>query len=371
MQEDKILVTQSSMPSLEEYVQEIKSIFHSKWLTNNGIKHQTLENNLKEYLGVDNITLFVNGHLALATLLQSLNFPRGSEIITTPYSFASTTHAIVQNGLNPIFCDIEPDHYTLDPSKIEALITDKTVAILPVHVYGNVCNVKNIAEIAQRHNLKVIYDAAHVFGVKYKGQSITKYGDASMFSFHATKVFNTIEGGAIVSNHPELHEQLEIIKNFGINPQDHEDALEVGTNAKMNEFAAAMGICNLRHIDAEIAKRRQVHDQYFARLSNVPGIKLCQPQDEVTQNYAYFPVVFDNEIFKKDRDTVFKQLEQQNISARRYFYPLISDYTCYKDYYDSSQTPVAKWVAQRVLTLPMYADLSSSDINKICNIILG
>lgn len=364
-----ILVTQSSMPQLDEYIEEIKSIFESKWMTNNGEKHQKLENSLKQYLGVKNLTLFVNGHLALYLGLKSLNLPKGGEVITTPFSFASTTHAIVQNGLNPVFCDINPNNYTIDVDKIEGLITEKTVAIVPVHVYGYICDVEKIAEIAKKHNLKVIYDAAHVFGVKYNGRSIAEWGDMSMFSFHATKVFNTIEGGALVYKNQDLSKKLDYLKNFGI--EGPEDVNAIGMNAKMNEFSAAMGICNLRNLDTEIGKRKVVFEKYISRLSNIAGIKLPVIQNGVTPNYAYFPVVFDEEIFGENRDTVYSKLAKENVFARKYFYPLISDYKCYREIYDSNNTPVAKYAAQNVLTLPMYADLSLDDVDIICDIILG
>ncbi len=364
-----ILVTQSSIPTLEEYTEEIKSIFDSKWLTNNGEKHETLKTQLKGFLGVDNLTLFVNGHLALYTAIEAMQFPEGSEIITTPYSFASTTHAIVQNKLKPVFCDIEPENYTIDVDKIEDLITEKTVAIVPVHVYGHICNVEKIEDIAERHNLRVIYDAAHVFGVKYNGESIAKWGDVSMFSFHATKVFNTIEGGALVYNDSSLSKVFDYLKNFGI--ENAESVKAVGMNAKMNEFAAAMGICNLRHFDEEIAKRKKVYDRYVERLSSVDGVKISAPQGGVEPNYAYFPVVFDKDVFGKNRDEIYDELAEHKIFARKYFYPLISDYECYRDKYNSAETPVAKWVSDNVLTLPMYADLDLEDVDRICDIILG
>lgn len=363
-----ILVTQSSIPTLEEYKSEIKSIFDSRWLTNNGEKHEQLKVALREYLGIDNITLFVNGHMALWAALKAMDFSEGSEVITTPYSFASTTHAIVQNGLKPIFCDIEPENYTIDADKIEQLITDRTVAIVPVHVYGHICEVEKIKDIAERHNLKVIYDAAHVFAVKYKGESIAKWGDVSMFSFHATKVFNTIEGGALVYGDASLEKTFDRLKNFGIDGP--EDVRAVGMNAKMNEFAAAMGICNLRHIDEEIEKRKKVHHRYMENLSGVSGIKLPSEQIDVTPNYSYFPVIFDKGVFGKNRDDIYAELEKEGIIARKYFYPLISDYECYRDEFDSSKTPIAKSISDNVLTLPMYADLAIEDVDEICDIIL-
>lgn len=364
----KILVTQSSMPSLEEYIKEIKPLFESKWLTNNGVKHKELEEKLKEYLGVRNISLFTNGHSALMVGIKAMNLLKGGEVITTPYSFASTTHAIIQNGLKPVFCDINDKDYTIDVSKIESLITDKTVAILPVHVYGHVCDVEKIDEIAKKYNLKVIYDAAHVFGVKYKEQSIANYGDISMFSFHATKVFNTIEGGALIYNDGSLKEKIEQLKNFGI--KETEQVEYVGINAKMNEFCAAMGLCNLRHIDVEISKREKVYKRYIERLSNINGITISKEQDNVTPNYAYFPVIFDKEIFGKSRDEVMAQLQEQSVFSRKYFYPIINDYYCYRNDYDSEDTPIAKRISNNVLTIPMYADLSLDDVDKICDIIL-
>ena len=364
----QILVTQSSMPSFDEYCEEIKSLFESKWLTNNGVKHKELESKLKEYLNVSNISLFANGHLALMIAIKAMNFPKDSEIITTPFSFSSTTHAIVQNGLKPVFCDINPIDYTIDVTKIESLITDKTVAILPVHVYGHICDVEKIDEIAKKYHLKVIYDAAHVFGVKYKDKSIASYGDISMFSFHATKVFNTIEGGALVYHDSKLKDTLEKLKNFGINGPESVEL--VGINAKMNEFAAAMGLCNLRHIDNELAKRRKVYERYVERLSNIDGITISKNQDNDTSNYAYFPVIFNKDIFGKSRDDVMEELQKEGIYTRKYFYPLINDYECYKNKYNSKNTPIAKKISDNVLTIPMYADLSLEEVDRICDIIL-
>lgn len=365
---EKILVTQSSMPTIEEYTEEIKSIFETKWLTNMGEKHKELEEKLKEYLDVDNISLLVNGHSALYVGIHCLNLPEGGEVITTPFSFSSTTHAIVQNGLKPVFCDINEEDYTIDVDKIEKLITDKTVAIVPVHVYGHICDVEEIEKIAQKHNLKVIYDAAHAFGIKYKGTSIANYGDMSMFSFHATKVFNTIEGGALVYKDKSLEPKIYNFKNFGIVDQEH--VVEVGINAKMNEFCAAMGLCNLHHIDNEISKREKVYNEYMRRLNGIDGIKVNEVQKDTISNYAYFPVVFDEKVYGKSRDKVYEMLAKEDIFARKYFYPLINDYDCYKNQYSSEDTPIAKKISDRVLTLPMYADLSLKDVNRICDIIL-
>lgn len=359
----QILVTKSSMPPLEEYINEIKGLWDSHWLTNMGEKHLELEDKINDYLKTNNITLFTNGHLALECAIAALNLT--GEVITTPYTFVSTTHAIVRNGLKPVFCDINPEDYTIDVTKIEELITEKTSAIIPVHVYGNVCNIEEIKKIADKHNLKVIYDAAHTFGVTVNGVGIGNFGDLSMFSFHATKVFNTIEGGALTYNNPKLQQVLNDIKNFGITgPETIE---YVGGNAKMNEFQAAMGICNLRHVDEEIKKRRLVVDRYYENLSNIDGIILSKPQKGVKSNYAYFPVIFDG--FKKDRDQVFEELKENNIIARKYFYPLTNAIECYQDEYNVDDTPVAKHIAEHVLTLPLYSDLGLEDVDRICEII--
>lgn len=363
---DKILVTRSSMPPLEEYVEEIAPLWQSHWLTNMGAEHQKLEAAIKDYLGIDNIALFTNGHSALECILEAMDL-RG-KVITTPYSFASTTHAIVRKGLVPVFADIKPDDYTLDPASVERLIDSSTCAILPVHVYGNMCDVAAIQEIADKYNLKVIYDAAHAFGVRLDGISSGMFGDAAMYSFHATKVFNTIEGGAVCFRDPALHDLLNQWKNFGITGT--ESVEYVGGNAKMNEFCAAMGVCNLRHLDEEIAKRRLVAERYWERLSGVAGVRLCLPQKGVTPNYAYLPVVFEDE-FGATRDDVYEALLARDIHARKYFYPLISDYECYRGHFDSSKTPVAQHVAARVLTLPMFADLALDDVDLICDVVLA
>jgi len=358
-----IQVTRSSMPEFEEYIEEIRELWDTHWLTNMGAKHKTLEAQLLEYLRVSNITLFTNGHLALECIIAALNL-RG-EVITTPFTFASTTHAIVRNGLKPVFCDINPDDYTIDVQKIESLITEKTSAIIPVHVYGNVCDVEAIEIIAKKHNLKVIYDAAHTFGVTVNGQGIGTFGDASMFSFHATKVFNTIEGGAVTYNDISIKQVLNDLKNFGITGP--ETVEYVGGNAKMNEFQAAMGICNLRHVNGEISKRKKVVERYIDNLKDITGIKLSKEQVDVESNYAYFPVVFDG--YKMTRDEVFEKLKGNDIIARKYFYPLTNSFECYKDQYDVDETPVAKYIAERVLTLPLYADLALEDVDRICEII--
>lgn len=366
MTDSKILVTRSSMPSMEEYIEEIRSIWDSHWLTNMGEKHKALQAELQKYMGVPAVELLTNGHMALELSLQAMNLQ--GELITTPFTFASTTHAIVRNGLEPVFCDIDPETYTMDVTQIERLITDRTCAILPVHVYGNICNIEEIERIAHKYGLKVLYDAAHTFGETYKGQGIGNFGDASCFSFHATKVFNTIEGGAVCYRDPDMGRRLYELKNFGIHGPEEVDA--VGANAKMNEFCAAMGLCNLRHVDEEIAKRRAVVERYREHLEGVDGLRLNVQQPEVRSNYAYFPVVFDENLFGASRNEVMDALAQNGIGARKYFYPLTNTFECFHGKYDVDATPVALHVAKRVLTLPLYADLSMEDVDRICKIVL-
>lgn len=363
---DKILVTRSSMPDYEEYCEEIKELWESRWLTNMGVKHKKLQSDLVSYLGVENVDLLTNGHMAIELSLQALNL--SGEVITTPFTFASTTHAIVRNGLTPVFCDINPDDFTIDVSKIESLITDKTSAIVPVHVYGNICNVEEIERIAKKYGLKVVYDAAHTFGEKYKGKGVGSFGDVSCFSFHSTKVFHSIEGGAVCYSDNEFGKAIYNLKNFGIRGPERVEA--VGANAKMNEFCAAMGICNLRHVDGEIAKRKAVVERYRSHLEGIDGIQLNPIQNDVQPNYAYFPVVFDEKIFGASRNEVSDALAENNITARKYFYPLTNDFECFKGIYNSDSTPVALHISKRVLTLPLYADLPLEDVDRICEIIL-
>lgn len=361
-----INVTRSSMPSYEEYCEEIKELWESHWLTNMGIKHQTLQTELCEYLDVEYIDLLTNGHMALELSMQALNLK--GEVITTPFTFASTTHAIVRNKLEPVFCDINPVDFTMDVEKIEALITDKTCAIVPVHVYGNVCNIEEIERIANKYGLKVIYDAAHTFGVKYKGKGIGSYGDVSCFSFHATKVFNSIEGGAVCFKDKDFGKEIYRLKNFGI--RDEETVDGIGANAKMNEFCAAMGLCNLRHVDGEIEKRRRIVERYREKLESVDGLQLNPIQKNVETNYSYFPVIFDEKVFGSSRNEVFAALQKEGIGARKYFYPLTNTFDCFYGKYDVEQTPVALHISKRVLTLPLYADLSLEDVDRICEIVL-
>lgn len=369
--QEQILVTRSSMPSFEEYCEEIRSLWESYWLTNRGTKHNQLEKELRSYLGVENITLFVNGHQALECIFAALELSKDGrdEVITTPFTFASTTHAIVRAGLKPVFCDIKSDDLTLDPTKIEELVTDRTCAIVPVHVYGNLCDVDAIKKIAKKHDLKVIYDAAHAFGVERDGIGAAAFGDASMFSFHATKVFNTIEGGGISYVDSALEERLIQWSNFGI--ESPENVKHIGGNSKMNEFAAAMGLCNLRHVDEEIAKRKLVAERYWEQLEKIPGLRTPKPSANIKYNYAYMPVLIEPAEFGVSRDDVFAALSEEGINARKYFYPLTSDFKCYEGMFALGQeaTPIAYDAANKVLTLPMYADLSLEDVDRICDII--
>lgn len=374
MVDKRILVTKSSMPSFEEFCEEIAPLWDSHWLTNMGEEHKKLEAALKERLGVGNLALFTNGHNALECVLEAMAFPAGGEVITTPFTFASTTHAIVRKGLTPVFADVDPENLTLDPESIEEMITPRTCAIVPVHVYGNLCDVDAIWGIADRHGLKVIYDAAHAFGVESKcadgeWKSAAAFGDAVMFSFHATKVFNTIEGGCVCFKDEALYPLLNQWKNFGITGP--EDVEYVGGNAKMNEFCAAMGVCNLRHLDGEIAKRRAVAERYWERLEGVPGVTVFRPGEGVRHNYAYLPVLFNPVAFGANRDDVFDALGEVGVGARKYFYPLVSDFACYRSVYSSDRTPVAKKAASQVLTLPMYADLAIADVDRICDTVLA
>ncbi len=359
---DRINVTRALLPDLNEYTEEIRDLWDSHWITNMGKKHDKLQEMLENFLEVEHVDLCCNGHLALENVLESMNLPSGSEIITTPFTFASTIHAIIRKGFKPVFCDIKADDFTIDSSKIESLINGNTSAILPVHVYGNVCDVDNIGAVAKKHGLKVIYDAAHAFGVKYKGQGVARAGDASVISFHATKVFNTIEGGAVCFSNKELASGLFELKNFGIRGED--DVASVGGNAKMNEFCAAMGICNLRHIEDEISKRKKVFERYISDLSGVEEIKINGYGPDIVPNYSYFPVLF------KNRDAVFEKLAGNGIYARKYFYPIASEYECYKDLFASERTPVALDISRQVLTLPIYGDLALDDVDRICGIII-
>ena len=356
----EINVTRSALPPMEEYVNEISSLWDSRWLTNMGEKHRALERGLQDYLGAPNVTLFTNGHLALEGLLSA--FALTGEVVTTPFTFASTTHAIVRSGLKPVFCDVDPETCTMDPAKLEALITPQTSAIVPVHVYGTLCDVEAIGAVAKKHGLKVIYDAAHAFGVKKDGVSAACFGDASMFSFHATKVFHTVEGGAAVYADGALRPKLDLGKNFGV---EGEGILCPAPNAKMSELHAAMGVCNLRHVDAWIAARRRVVERYRSNLSGVPGLKLLCAQPGVESNYAYFPVIFAGA--KYTRDEAAERLASHEIYGRKYFYPLTNDCAAYG--FGGADTPIAKHISARVLCLPLYPELGLEDADRICEIL--
>lgn len=376
---NRILVTRSSMPTLEEYIDEIKDLWNTHWLTNMGVKYKNFQEQLLKYLNVPFVEMLSNGHMALELSLQALKLSNVScnslekncfkkmEVITTPFTFASTTHSIVRNGLSPVFCDIKEDDFTIDENLIENLITDATVAIMPVHVYGNICNVTKIQKIADKYGLKVIYDAAHSFGEKLDGISIGSFGDVSCFSFHATKVFNTIEGGAVCYKDVSFGQELCRLKNFGIKNEEVVDG--VGANAKMSEFCAAMGICNLRHIDDEIKKRKTVFDYYESRLLDVAGIRTRKIPNNVQSNYAYYPIVVDEKKFGKTRNEIHSIMQKNNIYTRKYFYPITNSFECYQGKFDVFKTPIALRISKQILCLPMYSDLSVKEIDRIVSII--
>lgn len=360
----EILVTRSSMPPFDEYAEEVRSLWDSHWLTNCGAKHQLLKQQLEKYFMVDHVELFTNGHAAIEAALEA--FDIHGEVITTPFTFASTSNAVVRRGATPVFVDVEPTWLTIDPSKIEEAITDKAEAILAVHVYGNLCDVDAIQAIADKYGLKVIYDAAHAFGVVKNGVGAMAYGDASAVSFHATKVFNTIEGGAVCTSDSRLAVEMARNRNFGLDQAG--DCVFPGGNAKMNEFCAAMGLCNLRHVDEEIAKRRKVFDEYRECLDGINGIRIPPDQDGVERNCAYFPIFIDPVAFGANRDEFFAKLGEAGIRARKYFYPAINDTSWYSKRC-RQDTPVARKASETVLTLPMYADLAQSTVRDICTVI--
>jgi dTDP-4-amino-4,6-dideoxygalactose transaminase len=361
-----LLVVEPSMPDYEEYCKAIKSIWNAKWLTNNGPIHNKLTLELEHFLKVPNVTLFVNGHSALDCAMKRLREERGEgEIIMTPFTFVSTNHAAFMNGFTPVFCDIKKSDYTIDESKIEDLITKKTVAILATHVYGYPCNVEEINKIAKKHNLKVIYDAAHAFGVEVDGKTIGNYGDISMFSFHATKVFNTIEGGALVYKDSNLKYDFDRIKDFGI--AGAEAIKSIGLNAKMNEFQATMGLLNLRDVKKNINNRKKAVQLYYKMLSEVSGIVLSALKDNVKYNYAYMPILIDEKKFGMDRNQLYDKLVECNIFARKYFYPLISNIDTYKSF--KANLPVANYVSDRILCLPLYGHITREDVKSVCEAI--
>lgn len=362
----EIYVTKAFLPPMEEYVEKLSRVWDTHILTNMGPLHQEFERRLTQFLAVPGCLAFTNGHMALETAIQALDV-RG-EVITTPYTFASTTHAIVRNGLTPVFCDIREDNFTMDADKIESLITEKTAAIVPVHVYGQICDVDKIQKIADKYGLKVVYDAAHAFGETVNGVGVGNFGNASIFSFHATKPFNSVEGGCITCKTMEYGVKAYQLKNFGIMGEDN--VAGVGGNAKMSEFHAAMGLCNLDHFPEILAGRKRVVEHYRARLGGVPGLRILKPQQGVTENYAYFPILVDETVFGETREDLYRKLGQQGIHARRYFYPLTKDFTCYGGQFSNQQTPVAQYVTNHILTLPLYDSLADEDVDRICDVLL-
>ena len=367
--QNQITVTSPLLPNLEEYNALLQDIWNRKWITNNGYYHQQLEQALAEYLGVPYISLFTNGTLPLITALQALGITEG-EVITTPYSFVATSHSIWWNKLKPVFVDIEEDTCGMNPTKIEEAITDKTVAIMPVHCYGKPCKTDEIDAIAKKHGLKVIYDAAHAFGVKVNGESILNAGDISTLSFHATKVYNTIEGGALVCHSAEMKHQIDNLKNFGFRGEVNVEA--PGINGKMDEVRAAYGLLNLKQVDAAIEARKKVADAYRAALKDVKGIRYFDDMAGVRHNYSYFPIFVDAEQYGMTRDELYEKMKAANIYGRRYFYPLITAFDPYKDYPSASpeNLPVATKIADQVICLPMHHALNEEDVERIVKVIL-
>lgn len=366
MSDKPIFVTQPFLPELEEFIPYLQEIWDNKQLTNGGPMHQELEKQLCEYLGVEHICLFNNGTIALLTALQSLRIT--GEVITTPYSFVATSHSLLWNGIKPVFVDIDPETLNLDPTKIEAAITPQTTAIMPVHCYGNPCDVEAIQTIADNYNLRVIYDAAHAFAVEGAGGSILRHGDLSVLSFHATKVFNTFEGGAIICPDAKTKKRIDQLKNFGF--VDEITVVAPGINGKMSEINAAFGLLQLKHIDKILAQRKAVDEAYRAALKDIKGIKVVEDAGQTVSNHSYFPILIEQD-YPLTRDELYQKLKDNNVFARRYFYPLISDFPMYRGMPSAKKDnlPVAGEIAQKVLCLPIYASLSKENINKIINIL--
>ncbi|MEY8283648.1 DegT/DnrJ/EryC1/StrS family aminotransferase [Lachnospiraceae bacterium 50-23] len=364
--EKAIYVVKPSLPPLEEFAEEIRDMWETGIMTNQGPKHNKFQAELERFMEIPNVTLFANGHLALELGLESQGME--GEVITTPFTFASTTQAILRNKLKPVFCDIKNEDYTIDCDMLETLITEHTCAIVPVHVFGKICDVERIQKIAERYQLNVIYDAAHAFGELYKGKHIAQYGDMSMFSFHATKVLNTVEGGCLAYKDDSKTQYLEGLRQFG-QIVSTDSVPYIGTNAKMTDMHAAMGLCNLRHIHEYVQKRKMVTERYTEKLSGIEGIRLNRVQKDVVSNYAYYPVVFEEKNTGITRDMVMDKLSRHNIFARKYFYPLCSEFECCKEMGIQADVPVAKYISERVLTLPCYSDLALEDVDNICEII--
>ena len=360
----KMPVIRSSMPPYEEYIEEIKDLWDSRWLTNHGSKAALLEEKTAQLLGAEYMATCVNGHQALELILRTYGLQ--GEVITSPFTFVSTTAAIVRCGLKPVFCDIRPTDFTLDPEKIEALITPATCAIMPIHVYGNICADAEIEEIAKRHQLKVIYDAAHAFGVEQDGRKAGAFGDAAVFSLHATKAFHSIEGGLIAYHDADLRMKIWEQQNFGISQADQVSC--VAPNAKMNEFQAAMGLCNLRHFEEYVQKRKLCYEAYREGLGSVPGISFHEIPENCKSNYAYMPIVVDEKEAGFSRDTLFEKLAEQGIGSRKYFWPITSSFDCYREF-ATNPTPIAQKIGEQILVLPMYSDLSPEEVGYICETI--
>ncbi|MBC8593978.1 DegT/DnrJ/EryC1/StrS family aminotransferase [Oscillospiraceae bacterium N12] len=363
MDEKLITVTSPLLPSLDDFLPYLQDIWDRKWLTNNGHYHQELEKALCEYLKVPYISLFTNGTLPLMCALQALRIT--GEVITTPFSFVATTHSLWWNGIKPVFVDIDPDTCNIDPAKVEAAITPRTTAIMPVHVYGKPCDTERIQEIADKYGLKVIYDAAHAFGVEVDGRSILEAGDMSTLSFHATKVYNTIEGGALVCHDEKVKRRIDYLKNFGFAGET--TIVAPGINGKMDEIRSAYGLLNLKRVDGAIAARRRVAMRYREALRNVPGIRVMEDMPGVRHNYSYFPVFVDAEKYGMTRDELYFKLKGENVLGRRYFYPLISEFSTYRglDSARMENLPVATRVADSVVCLPMYHSLTEGEIEKV------
>lgn len=366
-QNKPLYVTSPLLPPLEEFIPYLKDIWEKKWLTNNGSYHQKLEKALCDYLGVDYISLFSNGTLALITALQALHVT--GEVITTPYSFVATTHALWWNGIKPVFVDIDPVTLNIDPHKIESAITARTTAIMPVHVYGNPCEVEQIHKIAETYHLKVIYDAAHAFGVKKNGISVLNFGDLSILSFHATKVYSTVEGGAIVCHSEAMKRYIDDLKNFGF--RDEVSVVTPGINAKMNEIQSAFGLLSLKYIDEAIKDRKKIAEYYRVHLQDIPGITCMAEMEDVVYNYAYFPIFVDKEKYGWSRDRLYNHLKTHSIFGRRYFYPLISDFSVYRDLLSAApgNLSVARKISDSVICLPIYFGLKLEDVDYIIEII--
>ena len=364
----QITVTSPLLPPLEEFIPYLQQIWDSKWITNNGSFHQLLEKELAAYLGVEYLSLFTNGTLPLITAFQALGIRQG-EVITTPYSFVATSHSIWWNGLKPVFVDIEEDTCGIDPTKIEAAITPDTVAIMPVHCYGKPCKIAEIDAIAKKHNLKVIYDAAHAFGVCENGQSVLKAGDISTLSFHATKVYNTIEGGALICHSAEMKYHVDNLKNFGFRGET--TVVAPGINSKMDEMRAAYGLLNLRQVDAAIEARKRVAEAYREALRGVSGIRFFDDMVGVKHNYSYFPIFVYEELYGISRDALYEKMKANNVLGRRYFYPLITDFDPYKNIPSANPAnlPVANKIANQVICLPMHHALSEEDVKRVIEFI--